>query len=71
MNKKIVNDIKPRNNQMIGSKEDSIFLLKSKNRIFFTFEDFRVKPINIEKEFNNHFEEDMENYFKRYNLRKR
>ena len=66
MNKKIVNDIKPRNNQMIGSKEDSIFLLKSKNRIFFTFEDFRVKPINIEKEFNNHFE-DQNDYINRMN----
>lgn len=64
---KIVNDIKPKNKQMNGSKEDSISLVKSKSRIFFTFEDFKVKPINIEKEFNNHFE-DENDYINRINI---
>lgn len=62
----IVNDKKPRNSQMIGSKEDSISSLNGKNRIFFTFEDFKVKPINIEKKFNNHFRDESD-YINRIN----
>ncbi len=54
----ISNPIKPKNNKMQDSKNESLDKLNEKDTILFTFGDFKVTPIKIDREFNNHFKDE-------------